>query len=164
VLITNESGLYRYAIGDRVRVHGFAGRAPLLEFLGRAGVNTDLVGEKLTEEFVARALASLGAGFAALAPDHEGKGYVLLLDARVVAPSAAEDLAHRCDLGLRANPQYAYARDLQQLAPVRALCCTDPLARFLAAGLRAGQKLGDIKPPALIADRAWPRMFAAGSS
>jgi hypothetical protein len=164
VLITNESGLYRYAIGDRVRVHGFAGRAPLLEFLGRTGVSTDLVGEKLTEEFVARILASLIVEFAALAPNRMGAGYALLLDARFVTQTAADDLAQRCDMELRANPQYAYARDLGQLAPVRAVRCPDPLGRFLAARQRAGQKLGDIKPPALIADRAWPDMFAVESS
>jgi hypothetical protein len=168
LLVTNDSGLYRYAIGDRVRVHGFAGRAPLLEFLGRTGVNTDLVGEKLTEEFVARILASLAVEFAVLAPDREGEdgnaGYALLLDARLVTQPAAEVLAQRCDLELRANPQYAYARDLNQLAPLRAVRCADPLGGFLAARLRAGQKLGDIKPPALIIDRAWPDMFTAVGS
>jgi hypothetical protein len=153
VLISNESGLYRYAIGDRVRVQGFAGAAPLLEFLGRAGLTSDLVGEKLDEAFVARALSALGLEFAALAP--EADGYALLLDERAVSREAAPAIARRCDESLRANPQYSYARDLGQLAPVRVARCRNPLGLYLAWRVGKGQRLGDIKPPALITDSGW---------
>ena len=158
ILITNESGLYRYAIGDRVRVHGFLGAAPLLEFLGRAGLTSDLAGEKLDEAFVAGALRQLGLDFVALAPDD--KGYTLLLDEVEAARELTPALAQRCDAALRANPQYAFARDLGQLEPVRALRCHAPLHRYLAARLQGGQRLGDIKPPALIVDATWRNTFA----
>ena len=161
VVVSNESGLYRYALGDRVRVHGFFGTAPLLEFLGRAGVTSDLVGEKLDEAFVARILDSLGLEFAALAP--ESGGYALLLDGASVSREVAPELAQRCDLVLRSNPQYAYARDLGQLQPLRALLCQDPLGRYLAWRANAGQRLGDIKPPALITDAGWRNTFVPTS-
>jgi hypothetical protein len=32
VLLTNGSGLYRYDLGDRVRVTGIKGQAPMIEF------------------------------------------------------------------------------------------------------------------------------------
>jgi len=157
ILITNDSGLYRYGIGDRVRVHGFAGGAPLLEFVGRTGITSDLVGEKLDEAFVAAALRPLARGFAALAP--EEKSYALLLDLSETSHEIAPELARRCDQQLRANPQYAYARDLGQLEAVRPVRCDDPLGRYLAWRLRTGQRLGDIKPPALIVDAAWRAAF-----
>lgn len=49
VIITNSAGLYRYDLGDRVRVTGFAGQAPLLEFLHRGSRVSSMTGEKLTE-------------------------------------------------------------------------------------------------------------------
>jgi hypothetical protein len=158
VLVSNESGFYRYALGDRVRVQGYLGTAPLFEFLGRAGVTSDLVGEKLDEAFVARSLNALGLEFAALAPD--ANGYVLLLDEYRVLREAAPAFAQRCDGALRSNPQYAYARDLGQLQPVREFRCQDPLARYLAWRVKVGQRLGDIKPPALITDSGWRNVFA----
>jgi hypothetical protein len=162
VLVSNESGLYRYALGDRVRVQGFSGTAPLFEFLGRAGITSDLVGEKLDEAFVARALNALGVEFAALAPDTNG--YVLLLDEHRVSHEAASAFAQACDGALRSNPQYAYARDLGQLQSVRDLRCQDPLARYLAWRVKTGQRLGDVKPPALITDSGWRSVFVTADA
>src|SRR2546423_2882875 len=82
ILMTTEGGLYRYAIGDRVRVCGFAGEAPMLEFLGRSDSGVDLCGEKLTEAFVLSALAPFKLGFSLLAPaGAQSPGYALYLDA-----------------------------------------------------------------------------------
>lgn len=49
VILTNSAGLYRYDIGDRVRVTGYVGQAPLLEFLHRGARVSSMTGEKLTE-------------------------------------------------------------------------------------------------------------------
>jgi hypothetical protein len=153
VLITNEGGLYRYAIGDRVRVRGFAGEAPLLEFLGRGAHVSDLCGEKLSEDFVLGALQPLGLRFAMVAP--ADAGYVLLVDAAEVAPERARALAATAEAGLCRNPQYAYARRLQQLKKIEVLRRERPLDAWLQAGLARGQRLGDIKPPALCTERGW---------
>ncbi len=160
VLLTNDSGFYRYAIGDRVRVHGFVGGAPTLEFIGRTGGGSDLCGEKLTETFVGDALHALALRFAMLAPSaHAPPGYVLLLDAAEVDAVDAARLAARVDDALAANPQYAYARQLRQLAPVRPLRCGHPATRWLDLCRQRGQRLGDIKPVALCTVDGWQQQF-----
>jgi len=149
VLMTTGAGLYRYAIGDRVRVHGFAGEAPLLEFTGRSAA-VDLCGEKLTEAFVNRALAPLGLKFALLAPGAGARaGYALIVDAKEVRVEHAVDIAQRADSALAANPQYALARGLGQLAPLELARRERPLEAWIGERLRRGQRLGDIKPPSL---------------
>jgi hypothetical protein len=150
VLMTTTGGLYRYAIGDRVRAHGHAGEAPLLEFMGRSAA-VDLCGEKLTEAFVNGALAPLGLRFALLAPRENGHaGYALIVDAQEVVAGEAPRIAARVEAALSANPQYAYARGLGQLAPLALERRERPLDAWLQRGLRRGQRLGDIKPPALV--------------
>ena len=145
-----------------MRVRGFAGATPMLEFIGRSGTQSDLCGEKITEAFAASVLAPLGTGFAALAAlAADERGYVLLLDAAEVSAARAELLAARVDAALQANSQYAYARGLRQLAPLRPVRCSEPLRSWLAAGLSRGQRLGDIKPCALYAAPGWAQTFRA---
>jgi hypothetical protein len=149
VLMSTEGGLYRYAIGDRVRVRGYAGEAPLLEFLGRTAA-VDLCGEKLTEAFVVHALAPLGLKFALLSPAPQGAaGYALTVDAAEVPQEAAAQVAQAAERALAANPQYAYARRLGQLAPLALQRRVQPLDAWVRGRLGRGQRLGDIKPPAL---------------
>jgi hypothetical protein len=52
VLLTTGGGLYRYALGDRVRVVGLIAETPLIEFVGKEAQICDLCGEKLHEERV----------------------------------------------------------------------------------------------------------------
>ncbi len=50
VIATTASGLYRYATGDVVEYQGRNNHnRPILKFLGRQAIESDLVGEKLTE-------------------------------------------------------------------------------------------------------------------
>ncbi len=49
VVLSNDAGLVRYRLDDVVRCVGHVGRAPLLEFLHRAGRVSSQAGEKLTE-------------------------------------------------------------------------------------------------------------------
>jgi hypothetical protein len=156
VLLSTEGGLYRYAIGDRVKVRGFAGTAPLLEFLGRGAQFSDLRGEKLSEPFVVSALQPLDVRFAMVAPADAQDRYLLYLDAAEASAERATTLAARAEAALCRNPQYAYARRLGQLAALEPRRCARPLDSWLSAGLARGQRLGDIKPPAL-APAGWPR-------
>jgi hypothetical protein len=162
ILLTNDSGLYRYAIGDRVRVHEPVGGAPTLEFLGRSALVSDLCGEKLTEDFVLRALRETDLDFCVLAADVNR--YVLLLDDRETSSDAAKACCRRIDSALERNPQYAYARRMQQLGPVSPVFCRGPIDGFLADALRQGRRLGDVKAPALFTGSDWRRIFNAVSS
>lgn len=49
LLPTTHSGLYRYQIFDLVRVSGFLGKTPMVEFLGKGNRFANLTGEKLSE-------------------------------------------------------------------------------------------------------------------
>lgn len=59
VILSNGSGLYRYDIGDVVRVTGFVDKTPVYEFLHRAGRTCSLTGEKLTEAQVSAAIGDV---------------------------------------------------------------------------------------------------------
>ena len=59
IIISQKGGLYRYRIGDRVRVTHYYLKTPCLEFLGRTETTSDLVGEKLHEDFVQDTLNQL---------------------------------------------------------------------------------------------------------
>lgn len=58
VVMSNDAGLYRYDLGDYVRVTGFWNQAPTLEFLHRGAHVSSLSGEKLTERQVVEAVES----------------------------------------------------------------------------------------------------------
>ena len=50
IVITNQSGLYRYRIGDIIKVVGFKEKTPRIEFEGRTGRVCSMTGEKITEK------------------------------------------------------------------------------------------------------------------
>lgn len=64
LVATNFAGLYRYRMRDVVRVRGFDGEAPVLEFVYRYGTLLNLVGEKTTESQTKDALARFVAEWA----------------------------------------------------------------------------------------------------
>jgi len=130
VIATTANGLYRYRTGDLVNED--------LEFIGRRGIVSDLVGEKLTEPFVGHCLEHI-AGFRYLAPNCNG--YILYAEAHV----DVQDVEMR----LCENPQYAYARKLGQLAPLRLVQDANLSERYTQTQLARGARLGDIKVPVL---------------
>ena len=56
IIPTTAYGLYRYHISDLVRVTGFYGRTPLVEFLGKGHRFSNMTGEKLSEYHVTKAM------------------------------------------------------------------------------------------------------------
>ncbi|XP_078385363.1 GH3 domain-containing protein [Cetorhinus maximus] len=50
LIVTNTSGLYRYRMGDIVKVVGFHNQCPIVEFKYRQGQLLNVRGEKITEE------------------------------------------------------------------------------------------------------------------
>jgi hypothetical protein len=59
LVISNHAGLYRYRLGDVVRIVAFEGKTPVFEFEYRRGNVLDLVGEKTTEQHLRNAFARL---------------------------------------------------------------------------------------------------------
>lgn len=59
IVITNFSGLYRYRIGDVVKVRGFFGESPVIEFLFRKNQMLNIAGEKTGSLQVEQAIREL---------------------------------------------------------------------------------------------------------
>ncbi len=149
VIATTASGLYRYETGDMVLCLGYAESGqPILEFQGRSGIACDLVGEKLTEVFVSKSLSDI-PGFRFLTPLREPCAYAVITE-----PGTVVDLASIERL-LNSNPQYAYARAMAQLAPLKHYAVTQLYERYVRAQIARGVRLADVKPVALMLDVTW---------
>lgn len=168
IVLTTGGGLYRYRLHDRVRVTGYHSQAPCLEFLSREGKVVDLVGEKLHAEHVSAVLAAVSKqlgvqlDFAMLAPLRQAGvwGYVLFC-----RPSSEEgvdwvQMMEALERELQANYHYRHARNLGQLAPLRAfLVAGDAVAVYRDRCASMGMRLGDIKLLPLRAETDWADVF-----
>jgi hypothetical protein len=168
VILTTGGGLYRYRLGDVVRVVGHLDTCPLLEFVGRAGQISDRFGEKLNEYPVQQALEALFKSHA-LQPDFamiaceeslEPPAYTLFIEAKGASDQLLKQLAAALDAALRENFHYAYCRDLQQLGPLRAFrISAGALQTYHAECRKSGQRSGDIKPVTLHRGGSWAGAF-----
>ena len=154
-IVTTGGGLWRYRIGDRVRVAAVAGGVPVLEFVGREDGVCDLRGEKLSPAFVSGVLRtmSLAGTFAMLAPAADRGGYLLFTD-------AARADADQLDRLLRANPHYAYCRDLGQLRQARVVHIVgDAHAQYLRHCDRLHRRASTAKLVPLDRASGWAEAF-----
>jgi hypothetical protein len=125
VILTTSSGLYRYDLGDLVRVVGFADQAPVIEFLNKGAHTCSLAGEKLTERQVILAMEattqSLDVSLTCftLAP-RWGHPPQYVVHVEPVQARIAADLAEELDRQLqRVNIEYASRRASDRLGPVQ---------------------------------------------
>ena len=179
-ILTTGGGLYRYQLGDRVRVRGWFRGLPVLDFLGRTGVS-DICGEKLAGDFVARVLDRVLArvlgggqnqGASPLAPTHERLGFSLLApvqDRGVGRPAYClfvggggpapraeklEQWRRQVEGALRENIHYDYARSLGQLNDLQIQWLAgDPARRWQEFRVSRGMSPGQIKTEALYRGR-----------
>lgn len=145
VLQTTGGGLTRYRSGDWVRVEGFYGRVPCLQFLGRDRVS-DHYGEKLSEVFVQDVLAS-ERRFAMLG--FENDGYVLFLE------SGSDELEckERVDRALLESFTYRDCLELGQLRHLRLFVLEGDGRRQIHQSL--DQQNGRMKPGPFLPRGAW---------
>ena len=164
VVVSTSGGLYRYRLGDRIRVDGFVGATPSIRFLGKVDKTSDLCGEKLHEAFVDSTLSdlwqahSVAPRFAMLAPDESGsrRGYTLFVE----SDSLPKNLAHDLETRLRRNFHYDHCLHLGQLGAVRIFRIEAGAWKSFYAGCQArGQKPGDVKPSALDVHTGWESRF-----
>lgn len=112
LVVTTRHGLYRYDTKDLVRVMGFRGSLPILEFEGRDRVS-DLLGEKLSENDVAVALEKVAGaagvvvhGFVvdALPPTRDTPAtYHFVIESSSVLPHEAPVLLSEALAGVNCN-------------------------------------------------------------
>lgn len=125
IILSNASGLYRYNIGDVVRVVRLQQRTPVIEFLHRAGSTCSLTGEKLTEDQVTAAVSDVAEqlGLAVesftLAPAKRGfPHYVAMIELQRDADrTVLAEVPRRLDEALELhNMEYGSKRSSQRLA------------------------------------------------
>jgi hypothetical protein len=164
ILLTTSYGLYRYNIYDVVRCTGFHNATPLLEFLSKGSLFSNLTGEKVSEYHVTGAMSDvlrqmdLSLSSYSLAPcwSDEMPYYGLFIErADVSDPALGRKLAAAVDRRLgEVNEEYAAKRQSRRLGPIR--------LQVLKAGswdewdrnrlARTGGTMEQYKRPALVSD------------
>ncbi len=173
LILTNGSGLYRYNIGDVVRIAGFERKAPIIEFLHRAGRTCSLTGEKLTESQVTEAVedaareVNLCVEAFTVAPAPEGfPRYVAYLELREEALGEALSAFPKAfDAALdRHNIEYGSKRGSQRLAAPE-LWVVEPgtYARLRQEKTAAGASDSQIKPMHLTRDASFAERVQVAS-
>jgi GH3 auxin-responsive promoter len=147
VILTQKGGLFRYRIGDRVRVTGFYMGSPLLEFTGRSDAVCDMVGEKLNENFVRVCVEKLSTSgcfqtLLPIAPECGAPYYLLLTDS---LPEEITRIETELESELCQAYHYRYARLLGQLGPVKVGVAPRLREAFYGYFVGKGMKWGDIK-------------------
>lgn len=164
-LLSTQGGLLRYDLQDGLRCVGHTGRLPRFVFEGRLDRTSDLCGEKLSAPAAGAALAPLEARFCLLAPDPDAHPPAYRLYVEPADPSLDLDLAAaEVEARLAEGHHYRYARDLGQLGPVRARRVAGGAARYEAALMARGVRIGDIKPTPLDPRPFWAEVFEESAS
>lgn len=172
VVVTTAAGLYRYRLGDVVKVRGFHHECPLLEFMGRGHHTADFYGEKLHQLHVSEIVDELfsdrcpSSWFVLLAPDgkNEVDHYTLFVaSAQLLDADWLADLGARFDKSLRSNFHYDYCRKLEQLQEIEVcllgLDVSSAMNKFMEEQKRRGIREGDVKPAVLDNQPVWKRVF-----
>jgi hypothetical protein len=129
ILPTTAYGLYRYDIRDLVKVTGWHGRTPLLQFLGKGNLFANLTGEKLSEHHVTRSVdevasrLGIGPGTYTVAPcwdDWQPYYGLFVEESDALAGAAGPAFLRELESALRThNSEYESKRDSDRLGPPR---------------------------------------------
>lgn len=169
VVMTTGGGFYRYRLGDIIEVTNRWRGLPVITFISREAT-FDLVGEKLSEDFVKLSLQKVSAmmnvqpSFKLFTPNMEKEPYFYTLFIELsgekhnvnILPKMREAM----EIALCENYHYRYARSLGQLGEIRLFHVTrDGEQQFINRFLSEGKRLGDIKPLFFDARQDWDTYF-----
>jgi hypothetical protein len=166
VLLTTFAGLWRYRLGDLVRVVGRQGRAPVIEFIQRKGQVINLVGEKTSEAQIATAFEAacraLGARLTDYVvtpdPDASPSRYLLLVEAQgddADVPRLLEAFDRRL---AETAPSYGESLQMGELAPMGVLVLQPgTFERYREVRVAAGASASQVKVPHVVPDPAAAR-------
>lgn len=150
VIVTTSGGLYRYNLGDTVKITGFFNKLPMLIFTGRTGLTLDFFGEKLSERFIARIIRSHilnneDVRYASFVPCFKKDFHY-----RIYCNGMNKDtnrFEKTIDRALCCNYHYRHARAIGQIAPLRIIADNKDYNNLYIEYMRKKNKrLGDIKP------------------
>jgi len=129
IIVTTAGGLYRYATSDLIEVTGMVNQVPCFKFMGRKNRQSDLVGEKLTELQINKALNTLfeeqlnDIEWVFVAPQKSDSSfyhYVLNIEFKKAHKLLEfKDIPTCFEKLLFANPYYKEAVDLGQLQSLK---------------------------------------------
>ena len=122
LILTTQGGLYRYDTQDWLLAQASPyAHVPSLHFIGRSSLTSDLVGEKLTEAFVAQAIRQTltpVSGCLLLQGSTTPQPHYILWHDPAFKPS--DHALAELNTALCANPQYHYAQQIGQLGNLTA--------------------------------------------
>ena len=150
IVVTAPNGFLRYKMGDLVRARGRTGKTPMLDFIGRKDVISDLTGEKLSTDFVATIFSELAIDdFAVLLPRsfHLDKGYIF-----ATSGSIPDDLVENMEARLRDQHHYHLARELGQLKALQAIEAPALRNIYYRVNSEKGIPVGQVKSAQLVTD------------
>ncbi len=161
LVVTNNSGLYRYRIEDVVRVTGFYNKTPRIQFLYRNNLALNIANEKTTTQMVDWAAAKLqeklGISFRGYSfygdTDSEVVRYVLLAEPESeISKDMIPEIEKELDEFLNeSNEKYHKYRRWQMLGdPQVLLLAKNTYADYREMLKKQGRVLNQIKPVTVI--------------
>jgi len=175
VVVTTFDGLVRYRLQDIVRVIGFEGQTPVIEFIERCGQVIDIVGEKTAEHHVVEAIAAASRSMDEplvdyfVAPDTETTParYVLAIEEWRGEPTTHEravEFVRLLETDLRRTAaDYDEERALGTLGPMGlVLLRRGAFERLRRQRIAAGSSASQVKTPHIVIDPGFlAREFAS---
>lgn len=156
ILLTTSGGLYRYEIGDIIRVYDKKEDCPCLEFIGKKDNVSDYFGEKINELHIKSIIEDFNidklSTFYLFAPKktNDKLFYALYIELKeAMKKQEFEALEDSIEKELLKNFHYKYCRDLNQLQAFKVFWVKEDasaLDKYLQTCIDRGLKLGDIKP------------------
>lgn len=127
IFLTNYAGLYRYNLGDRIRVTDFCESTPMIEFLSKGAHTSSITGEKLTEKQLVDAVrtaiaeTSLTITTFIAAPQFANPPHYRFYfeSPQPIDPAIVKEFTQRVDEALiQTNIEYQSKRKSQRLGPL----------------------------------------------
>ena len=172
VVVTTNAGLYRYNTNDIVEVTGFYHKIPIVRFIGRINIFSDIVGEKLKNSFVEKQVLTtleennIKGEFLLFAPVRNETGeifYTLFLEIKKDGRKFNwKQIENEMNSSLCKAFHYEYAYKLGQLGKVRVFLIEKDGLKTYTAEKSKKQKIGDIKYRLLDKNFGWENKFAGG--
>ena len=172
IVMTTYTGLVRYRLGDLVKVLGWYGETPVIDFVERRGQVLDVAGEKVTEAQIVDAFVAacrkVVVSFVDFIVTIDGKSvppkYLLLIEREGAGESRElmlEFLAN-FDRELRERSFYAFCRRNRSLDPMAALVLErGSFEKFYKYRLSQGTSIDQIKIRHVVRDPTFAAKFFA---
>ncbi len=166
LVVTTESGLWRYAMGDLVRVTGWLGRAPRVVFVRKSGSFLNATGEKVTEGQVLAATQRVhghATGVCAATEWSDPPRIVLWVE-RAPDDGWRFDASHFDAALQEENLEYASKRQTGRLAETHVVDLpAGTFARWRTERVAAGAPEAQVKDPVVVEFDAFSRFLGVRS-